>query len=174
MDIGTPLPTFNLKDTNGRNRSDKDYEHQELLVIIFTCNHCPYAKAYDQRIKALAEDYKNKKVQFILINSNDGKKYPEDRYEEMIKAVKTKGFTFPYLHDETQEVAKAFGAACTPHVYVFNKDRKLSYEGAIDDDWKNQDLATERYLQEAIEALLTKTTPSTKQTNPIGCSIKWK
>ena len=173
MEIGTKAPAFTLKNTNGQEYSLEDLFDRELLVIVFTCNHCPYAKAYVERIKGLAEGHKHN-VHFVLINSNDAKKYPEDSFEEMRKVSRLKGYFYPYLYDETQEVAKAYGAECTPHVFVFGKDRTLIYEGLIDDNWKDPDLATNTYLQDAIDSALIGAEIRVKETDPIGCSIKWK
>lgn len=173
MDIGTQAPPFALRNVNGQMYALEDFFDREVVVVIFTCNHCPYANAYDERIRGLAETYP-RKLHVVLINANDAEKYSEDSYEEMQKAARLKKFSFPYLHDESQEVARKYGAECTPHAFVFGKDRKLAYEGAIDNDWKNPDLATESYLQDAIEALLAGQKPSVQQTKPIGCSIKWK
>lgn len=173
MDIGTTAPGFKLKNVNDQTYTLEDFFDSDVLVIIFTCNHCPYANAYDQRIKGLAETY-NRRVQFVLINSNDAKHYPEDSFAKMQEAARAKHLKMPYLHDETQSIAHAYDAACTPHAFVFDKERKLTYEGAIDDNWKNPDLATETYLQDAIEATLSGRKPPVQQTNPIGCSIKWK
>ena len=173
MDIGTKAPEFTLRNVNGQEYSLQNLFDREVVAIIFTCNHCPYAQAYTERIKGLAESHK-RDVHFILINSNDAKKYPEDSFEEMKKIARLKGYAYPYLYDETQEVAKAYGATCTPHVFVFDKHRELAYEGAIDDNWKNPDLAMHTYLQDAIDALLIGEKPTVQQTNPIGCSIKWK
>ncbi|MBN1275342.1 thioredoxin family protein [Candidatus Woesearchaeota archaeon] len=173
MDIGNEAPQFNLKNIDGNTYELKDFFDADALVIVFTCNHCPYAQAYEDRLKALADDYKGK-AQFILINSNDSRHYPEDSYKAMQEAHGIKGFPFPYLHDETQEVAKAFQAECTPHAFVFGKERKLVYEGAIDDNWKEEDLVMEQHLREAIDAALAGSKPPKERVPPMGCSIKWK
>lgn len=173
MDIGTKAPHFNLKNVDGNVYDLKDFFDKEVLVVVFTCNHCPYAQAYDNRLKALADDFKGK-AQFILINSNDSKHYPEDSYDEMQRAHKKKNFDFPYLHDHTQEIAKAYDAECTPHAFVFDKERSLVYEGAIDDNWKESELVMEQHLREAIDAALKGEKPKKEKVNPMGCSIKWK
>lgn len=173
MDTGNKAPDFKLKNIDGNFYELRDFFDSQALVVIFTCNHCPYAKAYDQRLKALAQDYK-REAQFVLINSNDSKDYPEDSYAEMKRAHHAKGFEFPYLHDETQATAHAYEAECTPHAFVFDKERALVYEGAIDDNWKEPELVMEQHLREAIEAAIKGEKPKKEKVDPMGCSIKWK
>ncbi|MBD3208902.1 thioredoxin family protein [Candidatus Woesearchaeota archaeon] len=173
MDIGTKAPHFSLTNIDGNTYELQDFFDAPVLVVVFTCNHCPYAQAYDDRLKALAADYKGK-VQVVMINSNDSKHYPEDSFEAMQKAHEAKEFAFPYLHDHTQEVAKAYNAECTPHTFVFDKERELVYEGAIDDNWKEEELVVEEHVREAVDAALKGAKPEKEKVAPLGCSIKWK
>ena len=145
-----------------------------VLVVIFTCNHCPYAKAYEQRIIDLAEEFDQEGCQFVLISSNDAEKYPEDSFDMMHKQYHELGYSFPYCYDESQETAKAFGALCTPHCFVFNQHRALKYKGRIDDNWEDASAVTERNLHDAIAALVKGEEPQNHEENAIGCSIKWK
>jgi peroxiredoxin len=173
LKIGSPLPHFSLPATDGMTVDTHDI-HDPILVIIFTCNHCPYAQAYEDRIIALANDFDEEGAQFILMSSNDASKYPEDSFGEMKKRHDAKGYPFPYCFDESQEVAKAFGALCTPHCFVFDRERKLKYKGRVDDNWKEPKKVIERSLHDAISALLSGKEPVTHEANAIGCSIKWK
>jgi thiol-disulfide isomerase/thioredoxin len=146
----------------------------KVLAVIFTCNHCPYAQAYEDRLVALANHFDEEGVQFVLINSNDATDYPDDSFEAMVKKHNEKQYPFPYCHDASQEVAKAFGALCTPHCFVFNQERKLKYKGRIDDSWQDESAATEHNLRDAIAALVKGEEPPAHEVNAIGCSIKWK
>jgi redoxin len=121
----------------------------------------------------LQRDYQARGVQLVAINSNDDKNYPQDSFEEMVKRHKAKGYNFPYLRDGSQQVAKTYGATHTPHLFVFNQDRRLAYTGKIDDNWQNPGAVQRRYLREALDALLKGATPAKAQTHAIGCTIKW-
>ena len=145
-----------------------------VIVVIFTCNHCPYAQAYEERIIDLAEEFDEEGVQFGLINSNDAEKYPEDSFDQMKVRHDELGFPFPYCFDESQEVAQDFGALCTPHCFVFDHKRVLKYKGRIDDNWENPEQVTEHNLYDAIDALVEGEEPPNHEVNAIGCSIKWK
>ena len=146
----------------------------ELLVVVFTCNHCPYAIACEDRLIAIQEDYRDKGVQLVAINPNDAVNYPDDSFDNMKVRAAEKGFNFPYLRDETQEVARAYDAACTPDVFVFDRDRKLLYNGRIDDNWRQPDQVTRRELRELLDAALEGGTVDFAHTPSMGCSIKWK
>ncbi len=146
----------------------------KVLVVIFTCNHCPYAKAYEDRIVTLTNHFDEEGVQVVLINSNDAENYPEDSFDAMVKRHNEKNYPFPYCHDESQEVAKAYGALCTPHCFVFNHKRLLKYKGRVDDNWRDADAVTEHNLHDAIDALVHDKEPPAHEVNAIGCSIKWK
>jgi len=171
--IGDPLPHFSLPSTDGLFIDTKKIK-DPVLVIIFTCNHCPYAQAYEDRIVALAREFDEEGVQFVLINSNDASQYPEDSFEQMKVRYQEKGFPCPYCVDESQEVARAYGALCTPHCFVFDRERTLQYKGRIDDNWEHPDQVMQRNLYDAIFALVHDKEPSVHEANAIGCSIKWK
>ena len=170
--LGSVAPYFNLPDTLGKNVSIEDFD-SELLIIVFTCNHCPYAKAVEDRLIKLGKEYKND-VDFVLISSNDSENYPEDSPKKMAERHTEKGYPFPYLFDETQEVAKAYSAACTPDIFLYNDDRKLEYRGRIDDNWQNPEQVEREELKMAIEAVLNGKTVDFEQKPSMGCNIKWK
>ena len=170
--LGSVAPYFNLPDTLGKNVSIEDFD-SELLIIIFTCNHCPYAKAVEDRLIKLGKEYKNN-VDFVLISSNDSENYPEDSPKKMAERHTEKGYPFPYLFDETQEVAKAYSAVCTPDIFLYNNDRKLEYRGRIDDNWQNPEQVEREELKMAIEAVLDGKTIGFEQKPSMGCNIKWK
>ncbi len=171
MQIGEKAKDFSLKCTEGHTHTLKDFD-KKLLVLFFTCNHCPYAQAYEERINKLIEKYSD--ADFVGINSNDADEYPEDSFEEMVKRKESEGLKFTYLRDETQEIAEAYGGECTPHFFVFDQDRELIYQGRMDDNWREPDKVTKNELEEAIKAGLNNKKPETQLTNAIGCSIKWK
>ncbi|MBI3619134.1 thioredoxin family protein [Candidatus Peregrinibacteria bacterium] len=173
LSIGDAMPSFTLPSVDD-SMVDSATLSADVLVVIFTCNHCPYAQAYEDRIVELAKKFQAKGVQFILVNSNDATNYPDDSFENMKLRAKEKGYFFPYCVDETQEVAKAYGALCTPHCFVFDHDRKLRYKGRVDDNWKEPSGVKEHNLHDAIASLIEGKTPPTSEANAIGCSIKWK
>jgi peroxiredoxin len=161
-----------LPDTNGNNIS-LDYFEAETLVVIFTCNHCPYAKAVEDRLVNLGNDYKGR-TDFVLISSNDIENYPADSPEKMAEKAKDKNYPFPYLFDETQEIAKTYNAVCTPDIFLYNKDRKLEYRGRLDDNWQNPQSVTRKELKMAIDAVLSGNKIEFEQIPSMGCNIKWK
>ncbi len=174
--VGDEVSDFSLKNVDGEMVSLADYPKAQGFIVVFTCNHCPYAKAYEDRILFLDKTY-SPKYPVIAINPNDPTEYPEDSFPEMVKRAKKKKYSFPYLIDETQEVAKAFGATKTPEVYFLVKaDDKLivKYIGAIDDNYTNADKAEKKYVQNAIAAVTNGTNPDPAETKAIGCTIKWK
>lgn len=174
LNIGYQAPDFQLKGIDGKLHSLKDLQGQKATVVVFSCNHCPYVKAYEDRLIALQRDYYPKGVRFIAINSNDDKKYPEDSFENMVKRAQEKGYNFPYLRDETQETARAYGVQRTPEVFLLDQQLKLRYHGTIDDNWEHPESVTKRYLREALEAVLKGQEPKIKETAPVGCTIKWR
>jgi peroxiredoxin len=163
----------NLKSIDGRNYDMSDFS-EPILVIIFSCNHCPYVVAYESRIKAIQAKYRDQGVRIIAINSNDAVRYPTDNYEAMCARAKTENFNFDYLVDEDQSVARGFGASNTPHVFVLDKERALQYSGRIDNSWDDESRADTKDLENALDALLANKTPACTSTLPVGCSIKWK
>ena len=174
LKIDSLMPEFSLKGIDEKIYDSKSFIDKELLIIIFSCNHCPYVQAYEDRIILLQNEFEKDKVQIIAINSNDDAKYPDDSFEEMKKRANLKNFNFPYLRDETQEVAKAFGATHTPQIFLFNSDRKLKYEGKIDDNWQEPERVKSKYLRDAITEVLNSEEVSVPETFSIGCTIKWK
>jgi peroxiredoxin len=175
--IGDKAMDFKLKNIDGNYVSLSDYPDAKGFTVIFTCNHCPYAKAYEERIIDLDKKYKELGYPVIAINPNDPEINPADSYEKMIVRAKEKGFTFPYIFDETQEVYRSYGAKKTPHVYLLEKkdeDLVVQYIGAIDDNYQDASAVKEPYLANAIDALLAGKTPDPTTTKAIGCSIKDK
>lgn len=182
LDIGDTAPDFKLKGVDGDVHTLGEYD-EDVLVIIFTCNHCPTAQAYEERMKQMVEDYKNKSVDIIAISPNDPKAvrldelgYTDlgDSYEDMKIRADHKNFNFPYLYDgDTQEVSKKYGPTATPHAFVFDKERKLRYRGRIDDSEKSVEEVDSPDLRNAIDALLNGKEVPVKTTKPFGCSIKW-
>ncbi len=175
--VGSSVSDFSLKSIKGKNVSLADYKEAKGFIITFTCNHCPYAKAYEDRIIALDKKYATKGYPVIAINPNDAVQYPEDNFENMELRAKEKGFTFPYLYDESQEQAKKFGAIKTPHMYVVQKDGSkltVKYIGAIDDNWEDATAVKEKYVEAAVDALLAGKAVAVTSTKAIGCGIKWK
>ncbi|MEL6697157.1 MAG: thioredoxin family protein [Bacteroidota bacterium] len=174
--IGDVAADFSLKNIDDKMMSLADMEDAKGFVVVFTCNHCPYSKLYEDRIVAIDKKYKAKGFPVIAINPNDPETYPEDSFDNMKKRAKNKGFTFPYLWDETQEIARTYGAERTPHVYLLNKvdgKLKVAYIGAIDDNARNQDDVEDRFLENAIDALLSGKKIDEPYTRAIGCTIKW-
>jgi len=168
------LPEFrNLPGVEGKSHSSKEYSGENILVVLFSCNHCPYVRAYEDRIIALQREYGPRGVQVVAINSNDTKNYPEDSFDKMVLRAKEKGFNFPYLRDDDQSVAEAFGATHTPQFFVFDRERKLRYSGRMDDNWEHPAAVKENYLRDALGALLAGKDVPIPETYSIGCTIKW-
>lgn len=174
LPMGTPIIDFNLPATDGKTYSPNDFAAKKVVVVMFICNHCPYIKATIDRMIALQSEFAED-VQFIGINANDAENYPEDSFEAMQAWVKEKGINFVYCFDETQEVARAYQAQCTPDIFVFDQNRALAYHGRIDDNWQDESKVTKRELAEALNVILAgKTIPEDQQNPSMGCSIKWK
>lgn len=175
LPLGTPAPDFRLPDTNGKRRALADFAGAPALVVIFICNHCPYVQHVRAGLAQLGRDYQQRGVALVGINSNDVANYPEDSPARMAEEVRSAGYTFPYLFDETQAVAKAYRAACTPDVFVFDRDRRLVYRGQFDDSRPGNDLpVTGRNLRAALDAVLVGRTVPADQKPSLGCNIKWK
>lgn len=171
---GADIPEFKLLATDGKTYQKSDFLNGHPLVIMFICNHCPYVKAIEDRLITLTHDLKKNHVNVVAISSNDEKKYSEDSFENMKKLAEEKNYPFPYLHDQTQEVARAFGAVCTPDFFVYNNQAKLTYRGRLDDSWKDPGQVTKRELFDAVVELSQGKSISHPQTPSMGCSIKWK
>jgi peroxiredoxin len=169
--LGEPAPAFELPDTAGRGWSLLGGD-AAATVVVFTCNHCPYAIAWHDRILDVVRDYSDRGVRFFAINSNDGQRYPRDSYVSMQERVAREDWPLPYLHDATQEAARTFGAKTTPDVFVLDSGGVLRYRGAPDADYDDPSLNA-AWLREAIEAVLAGERPVRAETKPVGCSIKW-
>ena len=172
--LGTPIHDFSLEGVDSKTHSLRNYSEKEIIVIIFMCNHCPYVKAVLKRIIELQNEFIDRGVQFIGINPNDATRYPDDSLENMKISAKENDFSFPYLIDPSQEVAKSYGAVCTPDLYVYGKNRKLVYRGRIDDNWKDSEEVTRQDLKLALKNILSGEVITSKQIPSMGCSIKWK
>ena len=175
LTINSPMPEFqNLPGVDNKSYSSSDFKDKKNLVIVFSCNHCPYVQAYEERIIAFQKEYSGKGVQLAAINSNDIKNYPDDSFAHMVERAKKKEFNFPYLRDEQQAAAEAFGATHTPQFFLFDEERKLRYSGKMDDNWKEPQAVQEQYLRDAVNALLSGKEIQTPETFSIGCTIKWR
>lgn len=175
MPLGTEAPPFSLPGTDSRTYSLEDFADAKALVVVFTCNHCPYAQAAEDRLVRLQAEYADRGVRLVAINPNDDRGYPADSFPKMIERASEKGFNFPYLRDESQEVARAYDAVCTPDVFVFGPDRRLVYNGRIDDDWRDEAAVTRHDLRDVLDAVLADRAPALPEVVPsMGCSIKWR
>ncbi len=169
-----PTPDFSLPGIDGKTYTLADFSDKKILVVIFMCNHCPYVQACWGRLIALQNEFGGRGVQLIGVNANDETNYPDDGFEIMKEFAKKRGHNFPYLRDESQKVAKAYGAICTPDIFAYDEKRQLAYHGRIDDNWQEPTKVTKRELAEALEALLRGEKPNQNQKPSMGCSIKWK
>lgn len=168
--LGMKAPDFSLPGTDGRTHTLDELRGARAVLIMFICNHCPYVIAVEDRLKALGLKFKDKDVKIVAISSNDASVKPADSFEKM----KEKNYPFPYLFDESQQVARAYGAVCTPDFFLFDHSLSLVYRGRLDDSWKDPALVTRQELSGAIEDLLHDRTPPHEQRPSMGCSIKWK
>ncbi len=173
LKIGDKAIAFDLPGVDGKRHALADYADKAAVVVIFTCNHCPYAQAWDRLIQIQAH-YAGKGVQLIAINANDAVKYPADSFPKMQERAAAKGFNFPYLHDASQEVARAYGATRTPEVFVFDRNRTLRYQGTVDDNHEDPAAVKQPYLRQALDAVLAGKPAPVAETAPVGCTIKWK
>ncbi|MFN8299760.1 MAG: thioredoxin family protein [Chitinophagales bacterium] len=175
--VGDKATDFKLKNVDGKMVSLADYSTAKGFIVIFTCNHCPFSKKYEDRIVALDKAYKEKGYPVIAINSNDAAQNEEDSYQNMRVRAREKQFSFPYLHDETQEMAKTYGATRTPHVFILQKEAGsliVKYIGAIDDNSDDTAAVKEKYAEKALDNLIAGKAVETTTTKAIGCTIKWK
>jgi peroxiredoxin len=174
-ELGSSAPDFQLSDLQGNLVSLSDYSEQEALLVVFMCNHCPYVKHIRQALASFAVRNISPRFAMVGINSNDAEAYPADSPENMAKEAEIAGYTFPYLYDETQYVAKAYHATCTPDFFLYDKNRRLVYRGQFDDSRPGNDVpVTGNHLQAAVDALLSGAPAITTQLPSVGCSIKWK
>ena len=174
LKIGDMAPDFSLPGIDGKAYSLSDFKMKNILVIVFMCNHCPYVQGSLERIKAIQDDYGIKGIQVVGINANDEVNYPDDSFDKMVEMAKAKKLNFPYLRDEDQKVASAYGAQCTPECFVFDGHRALRYHGRIDNSPKDPIAVQTTDLRNAIEALIHNRKVSIELTPAIGCSIKWR
>jgi peroxiredoxin len=171
--LGSKAPNFNLPGVDGKNYSPADFKDAKVLVVVFSCNHCPFVVGSEERLKTLYKTYQPRGVAWVAINSNETVNHPNDSFEHMKERAKKEKFPWVYLRDEAQDVAKAYGALRTPHFYVFDQNRKLCYTGRMDDNPREASKATTHELADALEAVLSGKKPVAPLTNPIGCNVKW-
>ena len=174
LPLGTSAPAFRLADLNGHMTTLEDFAGQRGLVVAFICNHCPFVKHIREEFARFARDYQSRGIAVVAINSNDIQTYPQDGPKGMAEEARSAGYTFPYLFDETQQVARAYQAACTPDLYLFDGDRKLVYRGQFDDSRPGRGASSGADLRAASDALLAGKPVSVQQKASIGCGIKWK
>jgi peroxiredoxin len=178
LKVGDKASDFKLKNVDGKYVSLSDFKDAKGFVVVFTCNDCPYAKAYQDRLISLDKKYKSKGYPVIAVNPNDPSVAPGDSYDKMVTRAKEKSYSFPYLFDESHQVYKKFGTTNTPHAYILQKqasgDLVVKYIGTIDDNYQDQSAVKKRYIEDAIEALLQNKEPEPSFTKAIGCSVKAK
>jgi len=174
LGAAAPLASTKMKNVDGKALSIADVAGKKGTLVVFTCNHCPFAKAWQQRIAELGNTYSARGIGVILVNSNDPAAHPEDGAAEMQARAKALGLKVPYVVDETSDVARAFGATVTPEAFVFGADGKLAYHGAIDDNRAEPDKVQKRYLKDALEAVLAGKAPAAPETKSLGCGIKYR
>jgi len=175
LPVGTEAPSFALTNIDGRIVSLADFDEQPALLVVFMCNHCPFVKHVAAELARLARDYRSQGLAMVGINSNDTETYPEDAPEKMVQEAQGQGYTFPYLYDPTQEVAKAYRAACTPDFFLFDRNRRLVYRGQLDDSRPGNNVpVTGKDLRAAIDAVLAERPVAEEQRASIGCNIKWR
>jgi peroxiredoxin len=173
MSVIETAPTFDLPGVDGRNHSLEEYADASVLVLVQSCNHCPYVLAWEGRINDLQRKYADRGVRIVAISSNDASAYPADSFERMIEHAREADYAFDYLYDESQEIARALGSERTPEAFAFDADRRLVYHGAVDDD-REEDRVTTHYLRDAIDSTLAGETPPVADTPPVGCTVKWR
>lgn len=174
LSIGQLAPEFTLPAVDGHDRTLHSFKDKAVIVVVFTCNHCPYAQAYEDRPIAIQRDYANQGVQLIAVNANDADGYPEDGFDNMVRRSQKKQFNFPYLRDETQRTARCYGAEYTPEAFVLNAKLAVCYVGRIDDNWQHPEKVRSQDLRGAIDAVLAGKPVENPVTHAIGCTIKWK
>ncbi len=174
LKVGDPAPKFALPGVDGRTWTLGDFADKELLLVVFWCNHCPYVQAWEGRMVDLGRRFGGKGVGFVLINANDAAAYPSDGFESMVQRAREKQYPFPYLRDESQEVAHAYGALVTPHPMLFGRDRKLLFQGRIDDSHDHAERVRERYVEHVLEQALHGTPVRPSELPVVGCTVKWR
>jgi peroxiredoxin len=171
--LARTAPEFTLPGVDGRDHSLDDYRDASALVLVQSCNHCPYVQAWEGRLTAIQRDYADRGARVVAISSNDVGSHPEDSFEQMQLRAREQGFTFDYLYDESQALAHALGSERTPEVFVYDGDRRLVYHGAIDDN-RDETAVGAHYLRDALDAFLAGQAPAVADTPPVGCTVKWR
>jgi len=166
-------PDFTLPGVDGRSHSLADYAEAEVLVLVQSCNHCPYVLAWEGRINQLQTDYADRGVTIVAVCSNDATTHPADSFDAMVEHARDASYVVDYLHDKDQSLARALGSERTPEVFVFDADRRLRYHGAVDDD-RDEHAASRHYLRDALDAVLEGRDPPVTETPPVGCTVKWR
>jgi peroxiredoxin len=172
--LGSNCPDFELPSVEGKTVGLSEFAEQKVFVAMFLCNHCPYVQAVEERVLQLAREYSGASVAFVGICSNDPTDHPEDSPTALLQRWRERHYPFPYLIDDSQDVAKAFGAVCTPDFFVYGPKRQLLYRGRLDDSWRRPEKVSRREMKEAIDAVLADRSVLTEQNPSMGCSIKWK
>jgi peroxiredoxin len=173
IELGSEAPFFELPGVDGYDHSLDEYGDAKLLVLVQYCNHCPYVLGWEDRLASIARDYSYQGVRVVAVNSNDVAHYPEDSFERMKERAEQLDFPFDYLFDEDQATARALGAERTPEIFLFDEQRRLRYHGAIDDS-RDSSMVSHNYLRDALDALLSGAEPPLAETEPVGCTVKWK
>ncbi len=171
--LGAQAPPFELPGVDGQSHALGDYAEAPALALVWSCNHCPYVRAWEGRMIAIQRDYADRGVRLVAVSSNDAESYPEDSFDEMRARARREGFNFDYLYDEDQSIARAYGPERTPEVFLFDADRRLVYHGAIDDS-RDEQAVRRHYLRDALDAVLAGEDPPVADTPPVGCSVKWR
>jgi peroxiredoxin len=174
LGIGQKAIPFSLVGVDDHRHALDEQPRKNAIVLIFSCNHCPYVRAWEDRMVQIQADYAQRGVQLIAINANDDSKYPDDSFPRMKERAREKNFNFLYLRDETQETARAYGAERTPEVFLFDKELTLRYHGSIDDNYDDPAAVKNRYLRNALDMVLAGKEPPIAETQPIGCTMKWR
>ncbi|MCI4369451.1 MAG: thioredoxin family protein [Thermoplasmata archaeon] len=174
LHTGDLAPGFDLPGVDGKHHSLSEFAGSKLLVVTFWCNHCPYVQAWEGRTIELARRYATRSVQFVLISSNDVRSYPSDGFPAMVERARDKGYPFPYLWDESQAVARSYGALVTPHPMLFDRERRLVFQGRIDDNHEHPEAVRHQYLAQAIDRALAGKPMEKSELPVLGCSVKWR
>ena len=171
---GDPAPDFSLPGVDGRSHRLHDFDESPFLLVVFWCNHCPYVQAWESRMVEIGREYGSRGVAVVLINANDASSYPDDGFDPMVERAREHHYPFPYLRDDSQEVARAYGALVTPHPMLFDADRHLLFQGRIDDNHAEPSRARHHFLREALDAALAERPIRDAELPVLGCSVKWR
>jgi peroxiredoxin len=173
LEIGAVAPDFSLPGVDGRTYTLANFVDKKIVVVIFSCNHCPYVQAYEARMIAVQDEFAEQGVALVAINANETEHHPQDDFPNMVQRAKEKGFNFPYLRDAQQTVADAYGAHYTPEIFLLDAQRRLRYTGRIDDNWQVPDKVISQDLRDALRAVLSGEAVACPETHAVGCTIKW-